>query len=171
MLVATTPIFRTTLIDGIPGGRAGSFDTVRRMRALITETSASPEIMQLATTLICMTPQRDQLSEVDAIFDFVRGRVRYVRDVVGLETLSDPRMTIKRLVGDCDDKTTLLGALFQSVGYPVRLVLTRYGADRNFEHVYLDVLVNSAWLPADATEFRPLGWEAPDATETWIERV
>jgi hypothetical protein len=63
--------------------------------------------------------------------------------------------------GDCDDMVILLGALLQSVGHPVRLVLC--GPDsrrpRLLSHIYLEVLHQDLWLPLDATMAHSMGWQ------------
>jgi transglutaminase-like putative cysteine protease len=66
--------------------------------------------------------------------------------------------------GDCDDMAILLGAMLQSIGHPVRLVLT--GPDplrpQLLTHVYLEVNQKGHWIPLDATMPHPPGW-APRA--------
>lgn len=151
-----------------PGGQRGAYFTASKMRALINEFAHRPEILNLAVTLIHQHPQHDQTCEAAAIFDFVRAHIRYVRDPVGIESLADPLATLRRGVGDCDDQTTLLGALLEAVGYPVRIVLAGYhGAD--YEHVYLQVLCADEWRACDPTVHVNFGWEPENATCLWIE--
>jgi hypothetical protein len=66
--------------------------------------------------------------------------------------------------GDCDDMTILLGSLLESIGHPVRLVLTGPDPLRPglFSHIYLEVNLRGDWIPCDATMPHPLGW-APRA--------
>lgn len=170
MRLAASPIFHTSF-SHLSNGPRGSIETVRHMRALVKESSVDPALMNAAIGIIHMVPAQDQLAEVDALFEYVRGSIRYVRDVAHVETLSDPRMTLQRMVGDCDDKSTLLAALFEAVGYPTRFVLAGYASPDQFEHVYLQVLVNNFWLDADATVFEPLGYAPPHPQKIWIEGV
>lgn len=152
-----------------PAGKAGALNTVRLMREYVERYKCDPVILQTAVTVIHQTPQFDQEYEIASIFDFVRAHIRYVRDPVGIESLADPVTTLKRQVGDCDDQSTLLAALFESVGYPTRFVLAGY-ASEDFEHVYLDVLSRGEWVSCDPTMSEALGW-APDAPLVlWLER-
>ena len=169
MLTAPAPFFRATLAAA-PSGAAGVFHTVREMRRLVRLSRRTPEVMQAAVSAIYHVPQKDQLSEVEALFFFVRDSVRYVRDVAGLETLADPRMTLRRLVGDCDDQATLLAALYESVGYPTRFVMAGYRS-RNYEHVYLQVFAAGRWWSVDPTEDRAFGWAPPMHRVIWFEKV
>lgn len=169
MFTAPAPYFTATL-QAAPSGRAGHFHTVRKMRELVNMCKVDPFIIQKATGIIYMVPQHDELSELRALFEFVRDHIRYQRDVVGIETLADPRMTLRRQVGDCDDQAALLGALLESVGCPVRFVIAGYNGP-HAEHVYLQALVRGDWISCECTEMVPLGWEAPNATIVWLEEV
>jgi transglutaminase-like putative cysteine protease len=65
-----------------------------------------------------------------ALFEYVRDHIRYIKDPVGVESVSDPYYTLARMVGDCDDQAVLLAALYESVGFPTRFVIAGYnGAD------------------------------------------
>lgn len=159
----------TATLAGAPNGRAGAFHTIRTMRALVNRARVDPMMIQAATSIIYLAPQRDQLAEVNALFEFVRDDIRYVRDVVGIETLADPRITLRRMVGDCDDQSTLLATLAEAVGYPTRFVMAGYRSPSVFDHVYVQVLAGGQWIDADPTEDGPLGYAPPGAVVTWIE--
>ena len=169
MFTAPSVPFTATLM-GAPDGRAGHLSTVAKMRAMVRECKCDPAIIQKATGIIYMQPQHDEFSEVRALFEFVRDHIRYQMDVVGVETLADPRMTLRRQVGDCDDKATLCASLLESVGYPTRFVMAGYHGPE-YEHVYFETLVRGHWVPCETTEMVPLGWSAPDPVCWWIERV
>lgn len=169
MFIAPAPPFTATL-SGAPNGKAGHFHTVRMMRELVNLRKVDPFIIQTACNIIYQTPQFTDDAESRALFEYVRDRIRYVRDVVGVETLADPVMCLRRLVGDCDDKSTLLATLLEAVGYPTRFVMAGYhGPD--FEHVYLQAVIFGEWVSMDPTQPDPMGWEPPDASVLWIERV
>lgn len=170
MRLAPTPAWTGTLAR-MPNGRAGVFHTLRLMRAMVAQARTDPSIIQAAVSAVFLAPQKDEYAEAAAVFEFVRDHVRYVRDVLAIETLTDPRMTLQRMVGDCDDQVTLLAALLESVGYPTRFVVAGYSDDRNFEHVYLQTLVNGEWIDADPTEPNPFGWAPPLPLILEIERV
>ena len=164
------PEFETTLIDA-PSGNAGALYTVATMRAMIDAAKLDPFILNFARRLIFLEVQKDQRAEVDAIFEWVQKSIRYTQDPVGVETVAIPHRTIDARCGDCDDQTALLGALLEAVGYPTRIVLAAYTQDRDFEHVYLQVLYAGEWVDADPIMHdKPLGFAASDPLLLWIEK-
>lgn len=152
-----------------PSGVAGVFTTLRHMREGVESAKGDPFVIATATGIIYTTPERDTLSEVTALFNWVRDHVRYVRDPHGLESLSSPAVTAQRMTGDCDDQTALLCALFESVGYPTRFVMAAYNAPGQFEHVYCQVYADNEWIDADPTERQPLGYSPPGAISIYLE--
>lgn len=143
--------------------------TIRVMRSLVENAKHSAPIIDAAVSIIYLTPQKDQLAEACAIFDYVRDSIRYVRDVFGTETLADPRTTLLRKVGDCDDQSTLLAALLEAVGYRTRFVVAGYSST-NYEHVYVQVFVRGQWFNCDPTEDKPFGWAPPMHRSIWFEK-
>lgn len=117
-----------------------------------------------------LTPERDELSEVRALFQLVQG-IRYVRDVHEVETLASPAKTLLMRVGDCDDKATLLAALLESIGYPTRFVVAGYFQPGEVEHVYLQVHAAGQWIDLDPTEHESIGWSPPEPVTMFIERI
>jgi len=169
MLIPTPPRFTATL-QAAPNGSAANFHTVRLMRQLVQLRKTDPAIIQTACNIIYQTPQFSDDAESRALFEFVRDRIRYVKDVAGIETLADPAITLQRAVGDCDDQTALLATLLEAVGYPTRFVMQGYQT-REFEHVFMQAFVNGEWVTMDPTQNAPMGWTPPDAVSTWIEKV
>lgn len=169
MWLAPTPHFTATLAAA-PSGRAQVFDTLKRMRRLITKGRTDPRVLQAATTIVYLTPPKDRPAELRALFEYVRDNIRYQQDVHGVETLAEPHITLARRVGDCDDQATLLCALAESIGYPSRLVVAAYdGGD--FEHVYCQLFDGTRWIDCDTTERGELGYSPPGATRVYIEPI
>ena len=140
------------------------------MRQLINAARVNPAVMTAAHSIIYLQAERDEIGECRALYEFVRDNVRYVRDVAGIETLCDPAMTLQRLIGDCDDQTMLLCALFEASGYPTRLVMAGYQSG-DWEHVYCQVLCRGEWVncdPIERAEF--FGWSPPAPSRIYIER-
>ncbi len=132
------------------------------MRALVNQWRTNSEIINTANATIFLTPAKDTHAEVTAIFEFVRDNIRYTRDVLNVETICTPLMTITRRVGDCDDKSTLLATLAEAVGYPTRFVIGSFDGTCNYSHVWVQILTDDGWIDADACEENePLGW-APE---------
>lgn len=169
MFLAPTPELTAARVPTL-NGAAGVFHTLRVMRAYVDASKTDPRILNAAISVIYLQSEKDAFHEARALFEYVRDTIRYVQDVVGIESLSDPITTLSRQVGDCDDQTTLLAALLESVGYPTRFVVAGYSS-ADFEHVYLQVLVNGQWIDADPTEHQPFGWAPPHPTAYYVERV
>jgi transglutaminase-like putative cysteine protease len=85
------------------------------------------------------------------IHQFVRDKIRYTKDVVGVETIQSPDMTLKLRTGDCDDKSILIASLLLSIGHPCRFVVV--GPEKNvYSHVYVETKIGNKWLPVETTE-------------------
>lgn len=155
----------------ISAGMRGVRQTLDAMRRLVREGRSNLKIRQAATTAVFLTPERDELSEVQALFSLVRDGIRYVRDIHDVETLSTADKTLEGRIGDCDDQTVLLAALCEAIGYPTRFVVAGYTTPGEVEHVYMQVFAGGIWIDADPTEHQPLGWSAPDPVALFIEKV
>ena len=93
------------------------------------------------------------------IFDTIRQRVRYVRDIDNVEVLQYPLNTLALGYGDCDDFVILLGACFKCVGFPVAIVTIDTDQDGIYNHIFLSVETNEGIMYADATNsVQPFGW-------------
>lgn len=76
----------------------------------------------------------DTEGEIQALNAFVRDRIRYTRDVLGVETVQTPQATLMIGQGDCDDKATLLASLLMSIGIPAKFGMIRRG--NTYLHVF-----------------------------------
>lgn len=159
--------FFRTIDDGI----RGTEQTLVEMKRLIITGARDPVVINETRRVVGYIPEKDYKKEIDAIFGYVQNRVRYTKDVVGVETLTTPRRMIQQIqtqgftYGDCDDKISLLGAMLESIGHPVRLIVTSQSPTREFQHVYLEVKLGERWISLDPTK-RDVssGWEQKDYT-------
>lgn len=150
---------RLSFLGSLPPDSAGTHATLKLMSRLVKQYKRDPMIRDMAVSLVSGIRQRDWTGEVRAIYEYVRDNIRYTRDVSGVETLQTPPVTMDLEAGDCDDKSTLLAALLESVGHPTRLVATGYRTPQSYSHVYVESLIGTKWVPLDATVDRPFGWE------------
>lgn len=115
------------------------------------------------------TPEKDWEKELVALFNWIRANVRYTRDPSNTDLFSAPEQTLLMKAGDCDDYTSVLGALLMSSGQLVRARVIQTTDAPSFNHIYL--LTNPAgdgkgkWVPLDASVAKPAGWEAPGASQ------
>lgn len=128
------------------------------MRRLVNAGKKSPVVRQLAVTLTKGLIQKDWNNEVNTLYKFVRDRIRYVRDINGVETLHTPEKVLENAAGDCDDKSILLASLLESLGYKTRIVAVGFRKN-SFSHVYPEVLHNNNWISLETTEPVNMGWK------------
>lgn len=129
------------------------------MRVLVLESLSSQKLAKIATTLYMKSKSTNYelLTNVDK---FLRDRFVYQSEAI--ETLQYPDYMLSglemsgRLVGDCDDISTLHATLLVALGFQVRFVAIRSLRESiDFDHVYLEVLHNGEWIMYDIT--LPLG--------------
>lgn len=169
MMLAPAPYLSGSVVQ-LADGVAGVDQTLRTMRELVNRCKTDLSIRQAATSAAFLQPEKDELSEVESVFNFVRDHIRYVRDVHGVETLMAPPTVLASRLGDCDDQSCLLACMLESIGYPTRFVVAGYNGG-DFEHVYLQVWAGNRWVSMDPTEPHPMGWEPPGATVKAAESV
>ncbi len=156
------PIRHQTL-SAIPDGLAGIKATLACMTNLVRESKTEPEIRRLANVLTQNLNQKDFRGEVENIFLFVQNDIRYLQDVADVETLQTPVVTLEESAGDCDDKSTLLAALLESINHKTRFVAVGFDGEP-ISHVYVETRIGRDWVPMDATEPYPMGWNPPGIT-------
>ncbi len=151
----------------IPEGKAGVLATLDAMKLLVHEYKKSLVIRELALSLTLDNLQKAYFSEVKAIHAYVRDKIRYVKDIRGIETLHTPETLLQLGQGDCDDKSTLTATLLESIGHKTRFeaVGFRPGA---FSHVLVSVKLGDKWLPLETTEPVGPGWYPPRVVEKII---
>lgn len=128
-------------------------------------------VRHLALQLVAGLRPKDYAGEVRALHRYVRDVIRYVRDIVGVETVQTPERTLENGQGDCDDKSTLLAALLQSIGHPARFEAVGFAPDR-FSHVLVSAQVGGRWVPLETTiAGAEPGWYPPRVVERLVMGV
>lgn len=138
------------------------------MRNLVHSGKKSPRVRQTAVLLTQNLPQKDHEEEIKVLYRFVRDRIRYVRDVRGVETLHTADRILENKQGDCDDKSILLASLLESLGHTTRFTAIGFSPSKKlfgkmtspgYSHVLPEVLLrNGDWLALETTEPVGLGW-------------
>jgi len=146
-------------VSGLPTLR--KLDIIRRS---IRRYSRNPEIRQLASSIVA-SPSKGLGGDITAIFNWVRWNVNYEKDIRGRDIFESPLYTLKVGKGDCDAFTILIGSMYRSLGYPIRIrIASRDG--KEWTHIY--PLVGypkdrpSRWVVVDASAPYPMGWENPE---------
>ena len=148
-------------------GDAGVAQTIELMRSLVlygdpgsantpkgAGSRVDPYIRSVAGQLVAPLDPRDQVSHAQAIFDWVRDHVRFVRDPNSEELVQNPRWTLQYGFGDCDDITTLLCSLCESVGIPAEFITVSLAGEQ-FDHVYAAALIGPQPIPMDIARMNP----------------
>ena len=169
MFVAPTVAIQTSA-QTYAGGMRGVAQTVRVMRAFVQQGRTDPDILSAARSIVFLTSEKCGTDEVCKLLEFVQAHIRYVSDIVDVETIATAAKTLATRSGDCDDQSVLFASLCEAIGHPTRFVVAAYEDPRVMEHVYVQVYADGQWLDADPTERGPLGW-APDALATYVETV
>lgn len=143
-------------------GTTGILQTAHLMRKLVHEYKSDPEIREKALGLVAHLPPKDSVAEITVIFNYVRDCIRYVGDIYDVETLHTPPEVIRIGQGDCDDKSTLLAALLESIGFQTAFKITAHSGP-DYEHVYVFVRggPQGVAMHLDPTEPYDAGWEPP----------
>lgn len=161
-----------TRLEAIPGGRSGTRATLRLMSRLVRDSAEDYELIAFARSLIAHLPPKAWRAEACAIFYFVRDRIRYVQDPVGLESIAGPLETLRVGQGDCDDKSVLAVSLLQAIGHPARFLAVGFDGEP-LSHVLVETYIADRWVPMELTENLPFG-EYPERdriTSTMVEHL
>lgn len=142
----------------IPTGPAGTRQTLEIMRRLVLSGKKSPMVRQAAVALTQGLVQKDTYQEIIHLHAFVRDRIRYVRDIRGVETLHTAERVLLNKQGDCDDKSILLASLLESLGHSTRFVAIGFRPNQ-YSHVYPEVFDRGEWLTLETTEPVDVGWQ------------
>lgn len=154
------PAVPSSLRLNIPDGRAGTRETLKHMRQLVQQGKSDPANRYLANSIITHVPAKDWRRELGAIFEWVRGNVRYSLDPNDCETIQGAAQTAALGYGDCDDFCILLATLCECAGHPCCFVALGFDSPGEFSHVVVIAsgAAETGWICMDATEAHPLGW-------------
>jgi transglutaminase-like putative cysteine protease len=147
----------------IAQGKQGTRQTLQLMKKLVQDARTNGLVRQLALQLVSGLAQKDYLGEAKKIHEFVRDKIRYVRDPNKVEALHTVEQLLVQRQGDCDDKTVLVAALLEAIGHKTRI--KAIGFKRGFCHVYPEVNIKGVWYAVETTEpwiFGQVPKQAPD---------
>jgi transglutaminase-like putative cysteine protease len=116
-------------------------------------------------------PQYDRMGEVKALHAFVRDSIRYTNDPAGVELLQTPKATLEIGTGDCDDKSTLLAALLQSIDRPARFVAVGFTPANQYSHVLVETRNGKGWMPLETIKPVAAGWGPKNVSKRMVAHV
>ena len=146
----------------------------------IRDGSSYLPIRNYAAAAAAKAPRKNYPAQINEIWKSFLKNWRYVKDPVGVETVTiNPRAVYNLVignnggagggygVGDCDDSTVALGALFRSAGFDVRIATIAPPGypGIGFTHVFPQVFLNGRWINADPVlvPHKTLGDIAPNS--------
>jgi len=143
-----------------------TYESVEVIKKLIEEGKKDIVVRTTAEKIVQYIAPKDYEREVKAIYNFVVRRLRYTKDIHRVETVHTARELLRRhkKAADCDDFVILIGALLQSIGHPIRIVIigNNYLDKSDYSHIYLQVLAGKKWVSLDGSvPGAKAGWEAP----------
>jgi transglutaminase-like putative cysteine protease len=119
--------------------------------ALIKRGSEDLKLRELA--LAITRRAASEAAAAAAIFQYVKKRIRYVRDPVRFEDVQTPRRTLMLSAGDCEDFSILISSLLESIGIRSRLSLVRTEPlSDDVNHIYPAAVVRGRELILDAAQ-------------------
>jgi len=129
--------------------------------------ATDPLVRDRATSIIADAglDGRDTPAIMSALQGWVQQNIRYTKDPWRSERFQSPRNTLANAAkgADCDDHSTLLGAMAMSVGIPVNMKL--YGFERgkkSFGHIMVTVPGPDGDTAYETiVKGTPPGWEPP----------
>ncbi len=125
-------------------------EEMRYLRSLVSDYRERPQIRNLAVKIVqdAGNIARDKKAQALAIASWVQQNILYIHELP--ERFQTPDETLRLKAGDCDDFTTLIGAMLESVGIPsVLVVMCIDGLD---SHIFpAAIMKDGAFLPLDAT--------------------
>ena len=163
----------TAQLANIPNGFPGTAQTLRIMRDFARAAIRDPSQLVRLTTLKVIegVAPRAYGMEVRACQRFVRDQIDYVQDPVDVELVQTCDKTLQLGRGDCDDKSTLLAAMLESIGHPCKFAaIGLNGGD--FSHVLVQTKVADAWVWCETIlPGVEAGWCPPGITKAYFLKV
>lgn len=124
-------------------------DELKFLRNTVTHFRQVPEIRNLALEIVrnSNAVSRDKRAQALEIARWVQHEIYYIHELP--ERFQTPTETLRLRAGDCDDSTTLIASLLESVGIPSRLVVMRINGA--WSHIFPAAILKEGLLPLDST--------------------
>lgn len=147
-------------------------ERVSKLHEQMAKGVRDPAVYKLAREILSQkcngtwcVPEHDHAGECVALFNAVRERVRYTLDPTFFDAFQHPKKTLELKTADCDDQTSLLGAMLLSTGFSVKSRVVQTAGQPTWNHIYLvarKAPEMGGWMALDLAVNQPAGWEVPD---------
>ena len=119
----------------------------RFLLAQALEDASTPAARAMALDL--RTTSIDEADYVRRVFELVKDRVAFVREIGEVFTRSDYTLAVG--AGDCDDHARVVYTLLRAAGVPARLAFLYRRGDKGPRHVLAQAMVNGRWTWLETT--------------------
>lgn len=149
------------------------------IQRLVRESVQDGQMRKIALEATKNCPERDGMCEAQAIYQYVKARVRYTGDVApiamedgaveGIDLYQSARRTLEFGGGDCDDQSILVATLLALNGITPRLRVMKERRGDDWSHIYPGALLpkygGDKFIAVDTTlpGDNKFGVEAPSA--------
>lgn len=149
-------------------------DVKRELGIFLYKGITSEEVRSLAEQIT-----QDKQDDIEAVYDWVKGNMRYVPDPSYAELFISPVRMAKNyfegkpMSGDCDDHALFDAALLGSIGYNARIIIGDTNYDSEIDHAWAEVYSDklNQWISVDTTNKNPLGWNISAGGKIAIEAI
>jgi transglutaminase-like putative cysteine protease len=142
-----------TWLEPLPEGAAGTLQTLRRMKDLVSQHANDTITQQYAAHFAAGAAH--PIDYINRAFLFARDEIKYKNDPAPYEMISGfPALAANR-EGDCDDKVIALCTLLKARGIACNFIAQSYDRDKveaeGFDHVYAEAWDGRQWVGLDPT--------------------
>ncbi len=143
-------------------GLAGIWQTMYLMRELVYRSKHNRLIKNTSVSLIKNLSPLDYLRQVKAVFDFIKSKMKYVKDYFQVEEIQSPQRILKSIqeygyaYGDCDDMAIISASMLYALGFRLKFVVIAT-KPRNYNHIRSEVFINGNWIPLELSSSLPFG--------------
>ncbi len=143
-------------------GKKGVIDILIKMKEVINKNDIYDTeriTKETAKDIIKDLDPQDEIGQIEAIYQWVKNNLKYVRDIKGKEEITYPYLILKAIKegrnyhsSDCDDFAILTCALLRSIGFLTRIEVIAYKSKR-YNHARCSVYSQTLkrWLPLETT--------------------
>jgi len=105
------------------------------IRKELSQSLRDPRMRAIGLEVTSACPARDDLCELQAIFEFVKRNIRYTGDITDKDTFQTAWRTMQMGGGDCDDMSVLNAVLAMENGFQTKFRITS-NTGASWDHIF-----------------------------------
>lgn len=137
---------------------SGVLATVAEINARAERVAQLPALRTASLTIVGRVGDDDQAAQLDALANFVRQNVQFVRDPQDVEYMQSADVMLLAISdqgyarGDCDDHCELFVTLCLAIGIPAQVVAVSTPGSGRLNHVVAQAWLESGPVEVDLTQ-------------------